>query len=200
MVFCLLWRYLQRPRCRKWPRSDTDILCRTCEKWSTSKESRCTHNGDTVGLLQALLDATGFCYGQKQEYKVGHRGHLLKAEESRRCPTVGHCDRTKEMPAHYVEGWILWFPSGAAQGHKAAQAFLCLPFTSAAAVLSRSPAPVLRPGFPKLGHATGAAASELEGIEETPQLPRPVTKLVGFFTKWSSMVPEMEKICRKDTV
>lgn len=118
MVFCLLWRYLQHSRCQKWPRSDTDIFCRTCEKWSTSKESLlhaqqwyCWTSASSVRGYRLLLWA-------EAGVQSGASWALTEGWGKPEVPHSGASWRTKEMPVHYVEGWTLWFLSGAVPAYQ----------------------------------------------------------------------------------
>lgn len=154
-VFCLLWRHLQCSRCQKWHRGNTNIFFTKIAR--SEAEPRSTTVIFIVGLLQALLEALGFCCGQKGGHEVGHCRHLLKAEESWKGPCSGASWQWQrrgqlimQKGEHSNFYQVLCQCIRAAPCHRAAQAFLCLHFISAVNPMVCVPVvqpPVLRPGI-----------------------------------------------------
>lgn len=147
--------------------------------------------------------------GRSRGARWGTLGICWRLKRAGGAPQWGILTAAKEMPAHYTEGWTLWFLSGAVPTYQSCPVLqscsgfplLALHFCWAPCdVLSRSTALVLSPGFTKLDRAMDAAASKLGGTEGSPQLLGLATKPVGFSNKWSGIAPEIEKICRKNKV
>lgn len=166
-------------------------------------------NSDTVCLLQALIEAMGCCYGQKQRHK-GRTGALWASAEGWRELEVplqwDILTVAQKMLAHYVKWGSLWFLSGAVSAYQSCPVSQSCPgfpllalnlCCAPCAVLSRIRAPVLSSGFPKLGCATDIQVRENEG---TLLMPGPATRLVELSNKWSAIAPGTEKICRKDKI